>query len=174
MNLPLRALVLTFVALTASPAAAQYRTLATPEPLPMGTPYVYQLGNPYWYQPAVYYSTPAYTYSSWYQPVAYYSTPVYTYSSPYPFGATRPVFGLYSWDYGVYYPTAVSLYPSTAVVAYPTVGLYPSTIAVTYPTPGWYPATVVAYSPASPYPAAVWTSPYASQSLLPGRVWLGW
>ena len=87
MNLPLRALVLTFVAMTASPAAAQYRSVAPPEPLPMGTPYVYQLGNPYWYQPAVYYSTPAYTYSSWYQPVAYYSTPVYTYSSPYPFGA---------------------------------------------------------------------------------------
>jgi hypothetical protein len=65
------------LAATANTANAQ---TPPPEPLPMGVPYVYQYGNPYWFQPIV-------------------PSP-----SPYPFGATRPIFGRYSWDYGVFYP----------------------------------------------------------------------
>jgi hypothetical protein len=85
-----RAVILALVlAASASPAAAQTRP---PEPLPMGTPYLYQPGNPYWYQPA--------------------------YSSYYPFGATRPVFGRYSWDVGVYSPYK----PAWYAINYPVYG----------------------------------------------------
>ncbi len=80
--------VLVILAVIASPATAQ----PPPEPLPMGVPYVYQYGNPYWYQPL--------------------------YSNSYPFGATRPVFGRYSWDYGVYYPYK----PAWYAINYPVYG----------------------------------------------------
>jgi hypothetical protein len=90
MKISLRAAVLVLVAITASSAVA----LPPPEPLPMGTPYVYQVGNPYWY------------------------LPVYPYPSYYPFGATKPVFGRYSWDYGVYYPYK----PVWYAINYPVYG----------------------------------------------------
>lgn len=155
MNLPLRTLVLILVATTAGPAVAQVSSAAPPEPIPMGTPYFYQVGNPYWYQP-----------------LTYYPTPFYTYPSPFPFGSIRPVFGLYSWDYGVYYPYTVGWYPATIVTAQP-VGWY-STTAVTYPiASSYYPTFVGYYSPGGWYPSAVWPSPYVYQTVATGRVWLG-
>jgi hypothetical protein len=130
MNLLIRSLVLTLLTVTASPALAQNKTVP-PEPLPMGTPYVYQTGNPYWYQPYV-----------------YYPTSFYAYSSPYPFGSTSPVFGLYSWDYGAYYPVTVS------------VKWYP---VVTYSAANWY------YPYYNPY-----YYPYVYQYYpIPGRIFLG-
>jgi hypothetical protein len=132
MNLLIRILVLTLLTVSACPAMA-----APPEPLPMGTPYIYQVGNPYWYQP-----------------FSYYPTAYYAYSSPYPFGSTSPVFGLYSWDYGVYYPTTVAVrwYPAF-YTSYPvmnsTSAYYP------YYNPYYYPY-VYQYPP------------------LPGRIFLGY
>jgi hypothetical protein len=82
--------VLACLAFTASAARAQNTPTVPPEPLALGTPYIYQPGNPYWYQPLTYY--PA----------------MYAYPSPFPFGSTSPVFGRYSWDYGVAYPVAYS------------------------------------------------------------------
>ena len=96
MNRPLAFALVAFV-LSAAPALAQ----ASPEPLPMGVPYVYKYGNPYWYRP-----------------VAYGPAPLYGYPSYYPFGATGPVYGRYSWDYSVYYAAGVGWYPMN-VPAYP-------------------------------------------------------
>src|SRR5579872_6822016 len=136
MNLLFRTSVLTLLILSASPAIAQNKTMP-PEPLPMGTPYVYQVGNPYWYQPFVYY------------PTAYYANP-----SPYPFGSTSPIFGLYSWDYGVYYPTTVRWYP---------------VVAVSYPVTAWYTAYYPYYYPYY-YP---FYYPYVYTYPIPGRIFLG-
>jgi hypothetical protein len=122
MNLPLRALVLTFVALTASPAVAQYRSVAPPEPLPMGTPYVYQLGNP-----------------NWYQPLTSYPTPYYAYSTP------------YSWDHRGYSPTTTYRWNPEAVWTSPAATWDPRT-GWTYPAARWYPETGWIYPAAYPMP----------------------
>lgn len=93
---------------TAGPAAAQYPTVLPPEPLPMGVPYVYQPGNPYWFQPLA------------------------PYPSYYPFGATRPIFGRYSWDYNVYVPAGIGYYT-------PNLPHYPySYAAPSLPGRVWY------------------------------------
>lgn len=89
MKTLIRAAALFLVAVTAGPAVAQS---PPPEPLPMGVAYVYQPGNPYWYRPL-----PSYTY---------------------PFGSAAPVFGRYSWDYGVYYPYSPAWYQ----INYPVYG----------------------------------------------------
>jgi len=118
--------------------------LLAPEPVALGTQYLYQVGNPYWYTPYVYYPT------------------LYgTYSSPYPFGSVTPVFGLYSWDYGVYYPGTYKLY-SSAAVTYPVVPVAAYYPTVTYPVVSWYSAYYPYYYPyVGVYPA------------VPGRYWLG-
>jgi hypothetical protein len=72
-----------------------------PEPLWMGVPYFYQIGNP-----------------NWFMPIAYGPAPLYGYPSYYPFGATGPIYGRYSWDYSVYYAAGVGWYPMN-VPAYP-------------------------------------------------------
>ncbi len=97
MNRLLHIAALAFVlAVTATPALAQ-----PPEPLPMGVPYVYQPGNQYWYQP------------------------VGVNPSPYPFGATRPVFGRYSWDHNVYVQAGIGYYQPN-LPSYPYSYAYPS------------------------------------------------
>lgn len=96
-------------ALLALLSAATPVVAAPPEPLYMGTPYVYQPGNPYWFQP------------------------IYPSPSPYPFGATRPVYGRYSWDYGVYYPNGIGWYNLGQPV-------YPPPLQYVYPA---QPATYV-------------------------------
>lgn len=101
----IRAISLVLLMAIASPALAQ--NLPPPEPLPLGTPYIYQVGNAYWYQP--------FTFNP---------SPYFAFSSPYPFGSRSNVFGLYSWDYGVYQPTAYGWYPYSIVV-YPSVYRYP-------------------------------------------------
>jgi hypothetical protein len=90
-----------FALLALAPSAAPATAQAPPEPLPLGVPYVYQVGNPYWYRP-----------------VAYGPPPQYGYPSYYPYGATGPVYGRYSWDYNVYYAAGVGWYP-TNVPAFP-------------------------------------------------------
>jgi hypothetical protein len=105
MNLTTRILVLTLLISTASPTLAEDKII--PEPVPLGVPYVYQISNQYWYQPFTFYPT------AW-----------YSYYSPYPFGSLYPVYGLYSWDYGVYYPVAYGWYPYS-IVNYPSVYGYP-------------------------------------------------
>jgi len=98
------ALALVVSALSAGPAAAQM----PPEPLPMGIPYLYQIGNPYWYRP-----------------LAYGPAPLYGYPSYYPFGATGPVYGRYSWDYSVYFPAGLGWYSSN-LPSYPYPLYYPT------------------------------------------------
>jgi hypothetical protein len=147
MHLSLRVLILGFVSLTASPVLAQSPTPPTPEPLPLGMPYVYQVGNPYWYQPFTY-TVSAYG----------------TYSSPYPFGSTRPVFGLYSWDSGVYYPTT-SARTSDASSTWNPNATWTTPAATWSPTTGWV------------YPAATWNATtgwvYPAAYPIPGRIFLG-
>ena len=101
MNNLIRVAVLALVLALAAPASAQDRPL--PEPVPMGVPYIYQPGNPYWYLPVA---------------------PLY---NPYPFGAAVPVYGRYSWDYGVYYARGYAAYPGYVVYYTP---FYPTTVAV--------------------------------------------
>jgi hypothetical protein len=116
----IRVLAFTLLVATASPALAQNQK-APPEPAPLGTVNVYQLSDQYRYPTQIYY--PTYTNSN---PnlVVYNPLPTVAYSSPYPFGSVTPVFGLYSWDYGVYYPTAYGWYPYSIVV-YPSVYQFP-------------------------------------------------
>jgi hypothetical protein len=106
MNRLVRAAALAFVAsaLSAAPAPAQ----APPDPLPMGVPYLYQPGNPYWFRP-----------------LAYSPYPLYGYPSYYPFGATGPIYGRYSWDYDVYYAAGVGWYQSN-MPAFPYQFRYPT------------------------------------------------
>ena len=119
MNLLLRGLVLTLLATTAVPALAQ-NNIVPPEPLPMATAYVY----PSAYYPAFYITPPLSLPSPAVSVVAYYPPPGFVYASPYPFGSYTPTFGLYSWDYGVYYPTAYGWYPYS-IVNYPSVYRFP-------------------------------------------------
>jgi hypothetical protein len=106
------ATVALLLAATAGPAAAQQ--VLPPDPLPMATPYVYQPGNQYW--------------SVWY--------PAFGTPSPYPFGATRPVFGRYSWDYSVYFASGIGYYTPN-VPAYPYSYVYPS-LPPSLPSRVWY------------------------------------
>jgi hypothetical protein len=137
MHLPLRALVLGFVALSASPALAQYRSTAPPEPVPMGTPYVYQLGNP-----------------NWYRPVANYPASYSYYPSTYPSGSTAPVFGLYPGVYRSNYPTTTYWWNPEAVWTYPAATWDPWT-GWTYPAARWYPETGWIYPAAYPMPGRI-------------------
>ncbi len=109
MKTPLRALSAPLIlAVAAGHSAAQ----PPPEPLPMATPYVYQPGNQYWYQPIG--LNPSY----------------------YPFRATRPVFGRYSWDYSVYFPSGIGYY-TPYVPAYPYSYAYQS-LPPSLPSRVWY------------------------------------
>ncbi len=78
----------------------------------MGMPYVYQPGNAYWYRPA------------------------YFYPSYYPFGSPGPVFGRYSWDYGVYYPAGLGWY-SPNLPVYPYSYQYPTQTGRVWLAFGW-------------------------------------
>jgi hypothetical protein len=89
---------------------------APPEPLPMGVPYVYQFGNPYWYRP-----------------VAYGPAPLYGYPSYYPFGATGPVYGRYSWDYNVYFAAGLG-YNTPSLPSFPYPMYWPANYYLQYPT----------------------------------------
>lgn len=89
-------LALVLFGATAEPAIAQ-----PPEPLPMGMPYAYQVGNPYWYRP------------------------VALFPAAYPFGASAPVYGRYTWDYSVYYPAGLGWY-SPNLPVYPYSYQYPT------------------------------------------------
>ena len=89
---------------------------ALPEPLPMGVPYIYQYGNPYWYRP-----------------VAYGPAPLYGYPSYYPFGATGPVYGRYSWDYNVYFAAGLG-YNTPSLPSFPYPMYYPANYYLQYPT----------------------------------------
>jgi hypothetical protein len=160
MNILLRGLVLTLLATTAGPALAQDKIvppdppvrivppeplhlpkMAPPEPLPMATAYVYTISDQYVYPTLAYYPT-FYTTPPLSRPtppvgvVAYYSTAPVAYPSPYPFGSYSPVFGLYSWDYGVYYPTAYGWYPYS-IVNYPSVYRYPLPLGRVWLGFGW-------------------------------------
>jgi hypothetical protein len=104
MNRVSRLIALVALLSTAVPVAAQ----APPEPMPMGVPYVSQAANP-----------------NWYRPVAHGPAPLYGYPSYYPFGATGPVYGRYSWDSNVYFAAGVGWYPMN-VPAYPY--RYPTTL----------------------------------------------
>ena len=90
-----------FVLLVLCFAATTTLAQSPPDPLPMGVPYVYQYGN-----------------SNWYRPVAYGPAPLYGYPSYYPYGATGPVYGRYSWDSNVYFAAGVGWYPPN-LPAYP-------------------------------------------------------
>jgi hypothetical protein len=98
------------LAATAGRAAAQQ--VLPPEPLPMATAYAYQPGNMYWYQP------------------------VGINPSPYPFGATRPIYGRYSWDYSVYFASGIGYYTPN-IPHYPYSYAYPS-LPPTLPSRVWY------------------------------------
>jgi hypothetical protein len=125
MNRLVAALSLLVIALATAPTPAQappeplplpVSAKATPEPLPMGVPYVYQFGNPYWYRP-----------------VAYGPAPLYGYPSYYPFGATGPIYGRYSWDYNVYFAAGLGYY-NQFLPAFPYPIYYPATYYLQYPT----------------------------------------
>ena len=103
---------LVVLALFSTTATAQ----SPPEPLPMGVPYVYQYGNP-----------------NWYRPVAYGPAPLYGYPSYYPFGASGPVYGRYSWDYNVYFAAGLGYYDQS-VTAFPYPIYYPASSYLQYPT----------------------------------------
>lgn len=119
----------------AGPAGAQ----PLPEPLPMGVPYVYQPGNNYWYAPAL----PAYG-PYWHQPVVAvvpagvplrvvaYAPVVY----PYPFAASGPVFGRYSWDYTGQYGNGFGSY-SSYLPHYPYSYQYPTLNGRVWMGYGW-------------------------------------
>jgi hypothetical protein len=117
----LAALSLVALAFSSAPAAAQPPS----EPLPMGVPYVYQ------------YDSPDRTFSIWpywsYRPVAYGANSVYGYPSYYPFGATGPVFGRYSWDYSAYYAAGMGWYTEN-LPSYPYPIRYSGALYLQYPT----------------------------------------
>jgi hypothetical protein len=112
MNRLVAALSVVVLVLTTSAAPAQ----APPEPLPMGVPYVYQYGNP-----------------NWYRPVAYGPAPLYGYPSYYPFGATGPVYGRYSWDYNVYFAAGLGYY-TEYLPSFPYPLYQPASYYLQYPT----------------------------------------
>jgi hypothetical protein len=135
MNRLVAALSVVVFVLTTSAAPAQAPpeplplptpTQAPPEPLPMGVPYVYQAGNLY---QTNYVAWP----NGWYRPVAYGPAPVYGYPSYYPFGATGPVFGRYSWDYNVYFASGLG-YSTPYLPHFPYPIYQPASYYLQYPT----------------------------------------
>lgn len=146
MHASRRSLFLALLTASLGSGSLHAQTTQPPPPLSMGVAYTYQLGNPNWYQPIAYSSV----YVS--------PNPWYLYSSPYPFGSASPVFGLYSWDYGVTYPATLNYVPSW----YPTYSYAAAGGTVTAsPQLGGYPSHYLYYS-------------YTYQNpQQPGRVWLG-
>jgi hypothetical protein len=100
------------VAAFAAPASAQPNSVRLPEPLPMGVPYFYQPGNNYWYAPAI------------------------PFPSPYPFGATAPVYGRYSWDYTGQYSGGFGWY-LYSYPSYPYSYQYPTLYGRVWMGYGW-------------------------------------
>jgi hypothetical protein len=107
-----RLFLLFVLCFTATTAPAQ----SPPDPLPLGVPYVYQYGNQYYS-----FSSPG-------------RATNYAYPSSFPYGASWPVYGRYSWDSNVYFAAGVGWY-ATNMPSYPYPLYQSPTYYLQYPYP---------------------------------------